>query len=743
MKLTQMRQSRAALLALFLGAVALGITVLLFLVGPQSESNPPEANAQLGAPKLAIESEATDGRSPDDRQAAAVPGTAPDGTVIFQISRPKGNGSETATLATADGRVRRSTKFSTGQTSTQVAWDAELGPPGLLVSDRRAARALPGTGTWPPSARDAAARFELPDGLNIDCRVPELSSGPVRIVCRTPGPWAWVHWLGDTNNRLLRISGIGTHCSLRAIDPIGRRVSQWRRPPADGSGVLEFGLDLPARVTTVRAAGGGHPVHGALVESRDDEGHVIDRAVTLDDGRAFWHALRPTNSLAADAPGHAPVQVAADARPQRVELREARSVLVRLFRHRERTGKGLPLHSGSVHWSGPWTRQSTVKDGEALLRDLPVNAVELQLFEGAARSSTTLPAEVPLFEWVLAAATTLRGRLTCRWPIDASFAVLIRQKPRGTRSVFPDESGFFEAGNVPDEDLELAVVAVLAPGREIIVRELLAHPGRFVEIDLTPEDLPGSSLSGTVRDAAGAVVNATMRLHRIANQSTQTKIDHAEEGRFHFEFLQTGEYELEAQPLAWPIAVRRQLTIAPGAQPPLDWTLPETVDLSVRLDPETEATREARLGLRRSGGESWTWIDRDAPQKPFVVRNLPPGRYAARIGSARSLAPWIQEWTVPADVKHHNISMAVLPGLPCDMQVYGLDWGETECRLTATSRDGRFVLHEHKYGDSSRWQVTLAPGVFDLEFRRGGEVRRSTVEVADLGNTVHLTVHAW
>lgn len=651
---------------------------------------------------------------------------------------------ETVGLATADDRVRVAARFAVDSLRTELDWDPQLGPPALLWSDRRASRLLTVPASWPPADGAFGGPLELSRGQDVDCTVGGLDDdGVVTIVCAVPGASPRVHVLGSTVGGVLRIVGLEAGCRIRAIDPIDRRLSAWGRPSDADPAALALKLELPAHESRILTEGDERAVAGAEVEARDADGHVVDRATSLVDGRAFWHPTRTADTLVADRPGHASAVVPARPGSQTIRLPPARDLVVDVSRD-QADGPARAVDNAVLQWAGPWLRRARLDDGRALFRDLPLEAVELQLLEGSRRSSCTVPAELEEFHWRLAAATTLRGRLTSRWTDDVRFVVLLGQGKQAARPLFPDDAGLFEAGNVPDEELQLEVVAVFGPGHEIVVRRLTAHPDTFVEIGLTAEHLPGSSLSGELLDSTGARVPATVRLRRVDPEFPRTASTFAEEGRFAFERLQAGDYVLEAQPGDWPVPAERRILVRPGENPPFAWTLPETVSLAVGLEGAVDGLEQARLMLRPVGTDDWSAsFTREDPKAAFELGNLVPGRYQFQIAGAPQLAPRLYDLVVRAEASAQEVTFGVERGVPCELQVTGLDWGRTECELTATGRDGAMAARIYKHGDSAHWQVTLAPGRFDLQFRRGHELRRSTVEVEDLGGAVHLHVHAW
>lgn len=684
---------------------------------------------------------------PGARRTAIAEATDEAGTRLrFEVRRPHPGGVELVGLATADDRIRSSTRFEAGSLTAEVAWNRDLGPPALLWSDRRMPRVLAAPDPWPPADGDPPGRLELSRGLDVTLRVPADAISDLHVVCRVRAAATHVYDLARPDGDAVTIVGIEPECGLRVIDTKQRRMSAWHAAGEVAAAERVLPLELAATGTRVVAAGSSRSVPQSLLEARDEAGHAVDVATSLADGIAYWHAMRPVHTLAADAPGHAPEEVAPHASPtgdlQTIELRAARDLRVLVSRI-DAAGTPRPARNGVLHWSGPWARRATIRDGVALLRDLPLEALDLTLLEGSHRSSTTVPEQVEEFVWELAAATTLRGRLTCRWTGDARFAVLVAQGELAPRPVFPDDTGLFEAANVPDEDLELSVVAVFGPGHEIVVHRRTAHPRRFAQIDLSAEHLPGSSLTGQILAADGTPAPATVRLRHVDPAIPRRELQFAEDGEFAFERIPAGDYQLEAQPATWPVAVTRRIQVGPGSGPPLRWQLPTTATLTIHLEGATGDLGSAQVMFRRPGDPEWIGVERDAASKAFVIPQLLPGTYEARIGRATGLAPLVEQFEVFASPPTQAATLTALPGLPCHLLVSGLGWDRCECVLLATSRDGRFRTRIHKEGDSSNWNVTLAPGTFDLEFLRGLERRRSSVDVVDLGGESQLRVHAW
>jgi hypothetical protein len=466
-----------------------------------------ESGGELPAPRAGTE-----------RASVEMPG--------IQIERERMGSASVVGLATPDFRLRSATYFAPDAQQAGVAWQADVGFPALLWSDR--ARATPITSA--PMGNLRLRSFEP-----FDIRVGGASA-PGVVFCQTPSPCAWIYFIGQTDDEgLLQASGADPTCLFRAVDPGRRMVSTWL--PATGP-ELELTVDAPA-VDCIVTTTEGRPISGAMVTVMDAEGHSRDAGVTDEQGRAWLRAVDGAVRWIADCPGFTP---AAGSRTSPIRLRRGRSVTIEVAR--QNTG---PVATGTLIWNGPLTFRAGVRSGLATIRDVPIESFELQMIEGDRTTATQVPAEVTHHAWLMPDALALNGRIhgldLPGWTLALSLEGAGPRPP-----LFPGQDGMFRFDNVPDQDLFLKVTAILvepAGVTELVLDRFLVHGGRYADLTLGQDSLPSSELRCKVTVPPGHTGPEHMYvvIERDGGRMMVRRVEHIMNGQCTFPHLLPGRYE--------------------------------------------------------------------------------------------------------------------------------------------------------------------------------------------------------
>lgn len=660
-----------------------------------------ESGGELPAPRAGTE-----------RASVAMPG--------IQIERERMGSASVVGLATSDFRLRSATYFAPDAQQAGVAWQADVGFPALLWSDR--ARATPITSA--PMGNLRLRSFEP-----FDIRVGGASA-PGVVFCQTPSPCAWIYVIGQTNDEgLLQASGADPTCLFRAVDPGRRMVSTWL--PATGP-ELELTVDAPA-VDCIVTTTEGRPISGAMVTVMDAEGHSRDAGVTDEQGRAWLRAVDGAVRWIADCPGFTP---AAGSPASPIRLRRGRSVTIEVARQ-----NAGPVATGTLIWNGPLTFRAGVRSGLATIRDVPIESFELQMIEGDRTTATQVPAEVTHHAWLMPDALALNGRIH---GLDLpGWTLALHLEGAGPRPpVFPGQDGMFRFDNVPDQDLFLRVVAILmepAGLTELELDRFLVHGGRYADLTLGPDSLPSSELRCKVTVPPGHTGPEHMYvvIERDGGRMMVRRVQDIMNGQCTFPRLLPGRYECSLKSLVWDFPVSASIQVEPLRVTFCDFVLPLRPTCTIR--PADPAIADgAALGIRPRGSVEWSVKQPKAGDSACTWHGVPPGDYEAR-WIAPGLSPAIAKLRVEAGPTF-VATIPQQPSVACQIRFRGLDWGRCEATLRISTPDGAVLCSIMQGSNSEQWDLDLYEGAFLFEIRRGQETKNTSGLVRSQGGRCELDV---